>query len=257
MGLTDGEERVLCAAVRRGDVAAELAILAAFSKLVKKLSRKYARPPVFGEGDAESEAMIGVLAAARSFDPERNLRLSTLVYTCAERRIWKAIQEQGLPVRFPAYVFHKLRRLESAEEDLEARFGRLPGNEEIVVETGFTIETVNNLRSYPYVTISLDATFNSNPGVTDPDPIVDFLASPGPTPLEEVLRQENLDFIDTALALLKPAEEEIVRRRFGLVPYDYPASRAVIGRAMRMSTQSVFNKEHQALRKLRFILSGI
>lgn len=255
MSLTVDEERTLCAAVQRGDAVAERSVLAAFAGLVKKLARQHARLPVFDVGDAESEAEMGVLAAARSFDAGRGLRLSTLVHTCIQRRLWRATRDQGLPVRIPAYVISSLRRLEAAERVLEVRLKRPPGDEEIAAEVQMTVKAIQTLRGYPRIALSLDATPDCNSGAADPDPFVDFLASPDPTPLEVALRQVDLDVLDQALRQLGPAEEEIIRRRFGLAPHDQPASQREIGLAMRISTQSVCNKEHKALRRLRTILS--
>lgn len=257
MRLTFVEERVLCAAVQRGDEAAERSVLAAFEGLVKKLSRKYARPPVFDVDDAESEASIGVLFAARSFDAARGLRLSTLVQTCVQNRLWRAIQEQGLPVRIPACVIPNLRLLEATERALEARSGGPPGDEEIATEAHLTVEAIHTLRSYPRIALSLDATPDCSLGVANPDPFGDFLVSPDLTPLEVALRQVDLDVLDQALRQLKPAEEEIIRRRFGLAPHDRSASQREIGRVMRISTQSVCNKEHKALRRLQQILDEV
>ena len=69
----------------------EEALVSEYGRLV----RACARPYFLAGGDGEDliqEGMLGLLAAIRTFDPEKNVKFSTYAEFCIKRRIYSAIR---------------------------------------------------------------------------------------------------------------------------------------------------------------------
>ena len=67
-----------------------------------------------------------------------------------------------------------------------------------------------------------------------------------------LLEQEQRGIPEQLLGVCSAREQEVLRRRFGLEPYDTPQSLVETGQACRLSPERIRQIEVQTLRKLRY-----
>ena len=76
------------------------------------------------------------------------------------------------------------------------------------------------------------------------------LADDGPTPEDNAILSELKTVTTEALATLKPREERVLRKRFGIgLPTDYTLNE--IGKGFSVTTERIRQIEAKALRKLK------
>lgn len=73
--------------------------------------------------DLVNEGIVGLLDAAKRFDPGRKLRFSTYARWWVRARMIRAIDTTGATVRLPGGLLEKLRRLEMIKATLEKQYG--------------------------------------------------------------------------------------------------------------------------------------
>jgi RNA polymerase sigma-32 factor len=208
--LTREEERALADRSAAGDVRAMHALVLAHAPLAEKFARKY------GKGrdidDVRQDAYIGLMQAARKFEPEREHRFATYAVHWMRAAIFDAIVT-GDEVRGP--------RTQAGRSD------RLRG---IQVATMASIETP----------------IGPN-GLT----LGDTLVSDDPTPEEIVTHAVDLDRrstgIEMAVESLDPRSADIVRRRYLL---DDPHTLDQCGTDYQISRERVRQIESKALKVL-------
>jgi RNA polymerase sigma-32 factor len=232
-----------------GSKAALQSLIASHMRLVLSIADRHARQGVSME-DLVSEGALGLVEAARRFDPERGTRFGTYAawwvrayirrYALANRRI--------VPVPSTRNARKVLWALRRTERDLTQRQGRPPSREEIASALGVPPEDVANVQS---VLGGRDVTIGpTDEGMTGFDPAVE-----GPSPEEAAAHQEALDLnrrrILEALEGLSEREREIIRQR---LLADSSMSLASLGESLGVSRERVRQIQQRAESKLRTTL---
>ncbi|MBI2478504.1 MAG: sigma-70 family RNA polymerase sigma factor, partial [Planctomycetia bacterium] len=91
--------------------------------LARKSSRKLIRWFGMDADDAEQTAMIGLLQAARRFDPERGYQFSTYASYWIRQSCQRYGIEWGLPIRVPIHLFWPCYRMTFVRAELVAKHG--------------------------------------------------------------------------------------------------------------------------------------
>ena len=117
--------------------------------------------PFMDEADLVQEGYIGLLRAAKRFDPERGIRFSTYARWWVRAQMTRAIDHTGRPVRLPGCAVEQTRNLRKAIkrfEDIGAEFnvGDLAG------EVGIDKKRAEFLLSQGQ-TVSLDQPVDDGP----------------------------------------------------------------------------------------------
>jgi RNA polymerase sigma-B factor len=120
----------LIAAVKAGDDKAGAALVTAMTPLVAGLARRFegrvSRP------DLEQAGMVGLLQAARSFDPEQGTPFGGYATPFVVGEMLACVRQLAAPVKVPRSVAENQRTVARAIEELTAALGRSP----TVVEIG-------------------------------------------------------------------------------------------------------------------------
>jgi RNA polymerase sporulation-specific sigma factor len=83
-------ERRLIRAARRGDAAAQARLLALYEPMVRRIARRL--DLLGGErDDLAQEARVGVVDAARTWDPGRGVPFRNFAWLCATREVGMAV----------------------------------------------------------------------------------------------------------------------------------------------------------------------
>ncbi|HEX2677384.1 MAG TPA: sigma-70 family RNA polymerase sigma factor [Polyangiales bacterium] len=241
----EAEER-LARDAKGGSTAAFEALLRAHLRLVLAMARGYAKYGLPSE-DLVSEGLLGLVEAARRFDPERGVRLSTYAvwwireymrrYTMLNRRI----------IRTPSSRHGRklLAKLRDTQRRMTQEAGEPPDAAAVAKELGVGVSDVEEV----------DAALSGRdiPCGTDPDQegMIE-VQSDNPTP--EALYSEaeasacSQDAVRDAIDRLNPRERKILEQRY-LSPN--MSSLSSIGDALGISRERVRQIEHRACAKIR------
>lgn len=130
----------------RADPSLELRnrLVLQYSPLVKYVAgRLRARLPESVEyADLVSDGILGLMEAIDRFDPGRGLAFQTFAVPRIRGAMVDALR--GLDW-VPRSVREKVRKVEEAQQSLEARLGRIPDDPEIAAEMGITVSALRDL----------------------------------------------------------------------------------------------------------------
>jgi RNA polymerase sigma factor (sigma-70 family) len=206
--------------------------------------------------DARQEALLGFLAAARSYDPSRNVLFSTYLYHCVVNCLIRFSRSTS-PVRLPESLRRQLTRLDRTEHTLQGELGRRPTDEELAAEASVPLPSVIGRRFVPREFVSMERAALGNDG--DMLSLADIIADERPGPEEMALAAcapSDRDGLADAISRLAPLDRDVILRAYGLPPYDEPQSLREIGAAWGYSQTHILRIRTVALRALRQILGG-
>jgi RNA polymerase sigma-32 factor len=247
--LTHDEELRLSRLARGGDGAAFDRIVLAHLPLVHSMAGQY-RSHGVALDDLLGEAMLGLVKAARSFDPERGVRLAAYAafwiraylrrFTLENRRIVR-----GPSTRNARRVIAGLRR---AERELERVRGTHADADAVAEMLHVTTEEVNEIRSVLAardVAVGDDA--NRHPELRS--------SGASPEALVSAAQREKLacELVNGALSRIEPRMRDVLARRsLG----ETSASLADIGKELRLSGERVRQIEARARGELKAAVSA-
>ena len=153
--LTAQEETALARRAFRGDVDAQEKLARHNVRFVVSVAKKFQNRGVplmdlIGEGN------LGLMTAARKFDPDRGVKFISYAVWWIRQAIQAAIARHGRPVRLPLNRTADLNRLGRATTLLTERLGRAPTTEELVKATGLTRDAVRALSALHIEAMRLD-----------------------------------------------------------------------------------------------------
>jgi RNA polymerase primary sigma factor len=196
--------------------------------------------------DLINEGNLGLIHAARKFDPDRGARFITYAVWWIRQAIMHALAEGGGAVRLPIKQAEALARLRQKFEELRQRTGVEPTPEELAAALDMKPEDVEDLLRVYRPQLSLDAPIKDGAEATQ----LDFMESNSLPSSEEVYIHASLiNEVNDLLDRLDPRETMILRARFGFD--DKPKSLAAIGRELGLSRERVRQIETRARSKLR------
>ena len=197
--------------------------------------------------DLIQEGILGLLKAARRFEPRRGLRFSTSATWWIRQAVLRALDEKSRLVRIPGRALEALGRVRAARTVLEQRLGREPSIDELAAESGVGFEKTR--RSLTLLAPPLSLHGPAHPGdAPDLGETLSDGASPSPASATgEARLREDLGW---AMEPLTARERQVMARRFGIGGAE-PGTLDEIGRAIGLTRERVRQIETSALAKLR------
>ena len=246
-GLPDPERPMTADEVqvaRRGQRSREQ-LIAANLRLVVSVAKHYV-----GQGldllDLIQEGNLGLVRAAEKFDDRRGYKFSTYAIWWIRQAIARGIQNQSRTIRLPIQIHDRLRRMRQMSRQLQLELGRPPAAEELANAMEITVDALWNLLLQSRNPCSLDARPSPQFEV---DALHELVASPTPTPHDDLERRDRGRALLHFLARLSPRERLVVTRRYGLVSGD--GRLQGIGDELRITRERVRQIERKALSKLQ------
>jgi len=244
--LTVQEETVLARRAFRGDVAAQEKLACHNVRFVVSVAKQFQNRGVplmdlIGEGN------IGLMTAARKFDPDRGVKFISYAVWWIRQAIQASIARQGRSVRVPLNRTADLNRLGRVTVLLKEKFGRMPTIDELVRATGLTPDAVRSLGALHVDALRLDQPTREGDGT---DRMERFSLATDDATDAVTLSSARTQDIDAALATLAPRDAKVLRLYFGL---DDGKSRTLeeIGRMMGVTRERIRQLRDRALQQLR------
>ncbi len=237
--------RELRALVRDGE-AAYARFVRSNLRLVVTVAKRYS-----GRGvpllDLVQEGNIGLDRAVKKFDYRQGFKFSTYAMWWIRQAITRGIADSARLIRVPVHTGEKISTVRRAARALETEFGRVPSDDELAAETGYTREEVRKLLEADREPVSIHVPVGDDAGSELGDLIEDGDAAPVVDIVSAGVRHELLH---RKLDKLPKREADILRMRFGLVG-DGPMTFDQVGAYFGVSRERIRQIESRALALLR------
>jgi RNA polymerase primary sigma factor len=243
--LTRQEEVEYARLVRKGDEEAEQKLVLHNLKYVVHVANRYkgCGLPLI---DLINEGNIGLIQAARRFDPERGVKFITYAVWWIRQAIMQALASQSGTVRLPLKQVGRLKKINNKHHDLKNNLCREPTIDELAETLGTSINDVESILRACRARLTLDAPIREGEEVS----YLDLLEDTTNPPIEEQIIQNAIaQEVHWLLQELSPREEKILRMRFGFD--DTPKTLEQIGQLMNLSRERIRQIEKKAMNSLK------
>jgi RNA polymerase primary sigma factor len=247
--LTPEEERELGARIQQDhDEPALTRLVEANLRFVVSYAKRYRNLGV-SFLDLIHEGNLGLLEAARRYDPGRNVKFITYAVWWIRQAIMHALSDQRRAFALPTKLSAVASRYGHEVAELTARLDHSPSLGEIAEDLRISESEAAALGFVAGTDVSLNDPVRHDED--DTRELGDTLPQQSVPPAEdELLHKTMLSHLQAAFRDLEHKEREIMRRRFGLSGSE-PQTLQEIGDALGLSRERVRQIESRAKEKLR------
>jgi RNA polymerase primary sigma factor len=240
----EDEEKRLGERIRQGDGEALQALIKANLKFVVSYVKKY-RGMGLSMLDLINEGNVGLIEAAKRFDPTRNVRFISYAVWWIRQAIVHALSQYSHIYNIPQKLSDQISMMKKKTAALKTELGREPTRDEIAKAMGLPEEDVVDLELLEERNVSL------SDKCYDEDFEVEDRVSDGEAESVEyqIIKASAQSQIREMLAVLDDKEALVIKLRFGLDD-DRPMTLQEIGDRMRLTRERIRQIEQKAMRKL-------
>ena len=250
--ITPEREKELGALAQKGDEDAIQELARANLRFVISVAKKYQNRGV-SLTDLIQEGNVGLVTAARKFDPEQGVKFISYAVWWIRQAILASLANQGRAVRVPLNRASDLARIFREKERLKQELRREPTAEELGEATDLTPELVESLQTLNAAEIRLDAPIGDS---EDSQLVERFITEEAAEPEMEVEGRLLSESISEALETLEPRDAKVLRLYFGLEG-EREHTLEEIGNMLGVTRERIRQLRDRALRRLREGEKGI
>ncbi|MFG3350989.1 sigma-70 family RNA polymerase sigma factor [Streptomyces sp. NPDC048001] len=195
--------------------------------------------------DLVQHGILGVMRAARKFDPSMGYKFSTYASNWIRQSMSRAVADEGAAIRIPVHMHETMRKVARIERELQ-RAGRPRRVADVAVAADLSVRQVEEIRRISRVTDSLDREIGE--GANLGDLIGERWAAP--SVVEAVLALLEAEELASLLAVLTEREAFVIRRRAGVFGEE-EATLDEIGKDLGVTRERIRQIESKAYGKLR------
>jgi RNA polymerase primary sigma factor len=245
--LTAEEEKELGRRVQQhGDREALQKLIESNLRFVIKIAKKY-RKSGLPFLDLINEGNIGLMEAARRFDPERGVRFTSYAVWWIRQAILHFLSQASQVFRVSPKTANILYRVATTLARKKSQDNETPSREDLAKEIGVTLNELNASLEAAAGTLSLDHPIDDSGDLVLGDTLEQHRIQSADI---QTVNQHLKEQIGDSLGTLSNMEENVLRLRFGL-DTDDPMTLKEIGDRMHLSRERIRQIEAQALGKLR------
>ncbi len=198
-----------------------------------------------------NEGNVGLVEAARRFDPGHGVKFATYAIWWIRKTILKSLDDHSRTVRLPSYQATRARRVRETERGLRDLLGRYPDREELSRALALSLPVLDRLLLLDRWELSLETTVGEEGRARLLERVPDL----APTPEQVLIRRELSERVRDALGLLPSQERQVLALRYGLD--DGPRlSLEQAGKRLGLSRERIRQIQVRATQRLRRLLSA-
>ena len=248
--LTPEEERELGRRIQRdGDQEALRRLVEGNLRFVVSYAKRY-RGLGVSFLDLIHEGNLGLIEAARRFDPERNVKFITYAVWWIRQAVTHALSMQTRAFSLPQKLSGAAARLNREVTELTEQLERAPTSSEIAADMNLSEADVATLLQIG----ARDVSLSDRPGGESDETgleLGDLIEAASPPFEDDLVRQSLVERVRAALSELDAKEREVVELRFGLDRDGEMRTLQEIGEALNLSRERIRQIEARAKEKLR------
>ena len=200
--------------------------------------------------DLFQEAAMGLRKAGEKFQPRRGLRFGTYAMYWVKQFVFRYMQDKSRMVRVPQSPYKQIAKLRRLRLDKASADFSGPTHQEAMRilncdEKEYELILLLERQS----TISLDATNTLDEDVTVAELIPDY-RDDTPDRMEDICREEDMQYLNTLLTTLPPRYREILELRYGINGRGKLTLKAIAER-LDLSRERIRQIENKAMKLLR------
>lgn len=249
--LTPEQEVELALRIQRGDEEAVAQLVKSNLRFVVSVAKQYQN---FGLPliDLINEGNLGLIKAARRFDPTRGFKFISYAVWWIRQAILQAIVDNARLVRLPGSKISLYSTINKAYLQFLQEHQREPTVQELSEMLQLKESTVHDILQKFKKPYSMDQPIDRDEGDVT---LVDLISKKesDTMPDEALLKESFRDEMQSMLNILNPIEREIICRAYGLCGH-HSHSVEEIAHALELSEERVRQYRRKALRKLRVYL---
>ena len=244
--LSGDEEKALARRIHAGDQEALQRLVEANLRFVVSYCKRY-RGLGLSFLDLIHEGSLGLMEAAKRFDPERNVKFISYAVWWVRQAIFHALSEQHRIFRLPQKLSGQVSKVGNARDRLASELDRAPTTAELAKSTDLSEHEVENALKVAGDDLSLSAAVGEDGGLELGDTIEQDTV---PSVERTLMRSSFEEQIRSLVAELDEKERQVISMRFGLDGED-PRTLQEIGEALGLSRERIRQIESKAKEKLR------
>lgn len=238
------EETELAERIQNGDEEAFRRLVEANLRFVVSVAKQYQNSGL-DLCDLINEGNLGLMKAARRFDPTRGFKFISFAVWWIRQSILQAISDQGRMVRLPLNQVGIINRINRKKASFLQENEREPSDAELAELMDITPDKISEALSHSSPHLSFDKPFGEDEDGT----LLDVLPDTDSTPADDPLSKESLRTdLETVLLVLNKRERDIVRMAYGLGCQEMTLEE--IGSRFYLTRERVRQVKEKAIRKM-------
>jgi RNA polymerase primary sigma factor len=242
--LTDEEEKALGERTHRGEDEALQKLIEANLRFVVSYVKKY-QGMGLGLLDLVNEGNLGLIEAARRFDPGRNVKFISYAVWWIRQAVIHALTKSAHITHVPQKLSDQILLMKRHTARLKSELGREPTRDEIAAAMKLKVEDIEDLELIEEKDVSLSERFDDD-ALEMEEKIGDDIT---PSVEYQIIKSSIQSQIHDLLALLDEKEACVLKWRFGLDD-DQPRTLQEIGAKLGLTRERIRQIEQKAMRKL-------
>jgi RNA polymerase primary sigma factor len=232
--LTPEREKELAYRIRDNDKAALEEMVKANLRFVVSYAKRYRNAHVLFL-DLINEGNIGLIHAAKKYDPEKNVKFITYAVWWIRQAILHALSEQAGAFRLPPKRANLMYRLERAIATAMTEGNHIPTPDELALNLGVSVKEVQTLLRASADNYSLNAELDDESHTELADVVEQTMM---PSAEDEMQEQSRRDELLAHMSELSPKERLVLTLRHG-VSDNIPKSIAELGSFLNRDPENV------------------
>jgi RNA polymerase primary sigma factor len=232
--------------IKAGDPIALERLTKANLRFVVSVAKQYQNGGL-SLGDLINEGNVGLIKAAKRFDPTRGFKFISYAVWWIRQSIMQALADQSRIVRVPMNRLGSLNKINRTLSELEQKHQREASNQEVAEELNLSVDDVDKALKFGGRHLSMNAPFVHG----EENSLLDILENNSEeTPDSGLLAESLRTAIERALSTLTERERDVISLYFGLGGSSAHSLEDIAHR-FKLTVERVRQIREKGLRRLR------
>lgn len=243
--LTADQEKELGRRIQKGDKEAQKIMIESNLRFVVSYVKRY-KGMGLGLLDLINEGNLGLIEAAKRFDPNRNVKFISYAVWWIRQAVIHALSQYSRIYNIPQKLSDQISEMNRVRSGLKKELGQEPTREEIAQHMKMKQEDIEDLELMGRQNVSLSDKYFDDDSTEIGDKIKDTLS---PSVEYEIIKGSIENQIREILKGLDEKEAFVLKLRFGVAD-DKTHTLQEIGDKLNLTRERIRQIEKKAMRKL-------